>query len=71
MLKFECKMSNQSKYWNWIESVGVNQNVEIWVRNVKLINMLQFVLKVWNQSKCWYLSAKCQIDQTIEIWSKW
>ena len=45
--------------------VGIDQNVEIWVQNVKSIKMLKFEQKRWRLVKCWYSIAKVEIDQII------
>ena len=83
MLKFECKMSNQLKYSNlsekvgiyqsaaiWLLSkiVGIDQNVEIQVKWYESIKMLKFQCKIPIQTKCCNLNEKVGIDQNVEIW---
>ena len=96
MLIFYCKSGNRSNYWNLIEkecywseywnlrtTLRIDQNVEIWVQNVKSIKMLKFEWKMSSRSICWNLSekgslikmsnlserrTKLEINQNVEIW---
>ena len=60
-------MSNRSKCGKLSERVGIGENAEIWVQNVKSIKFLKFDQINWSQSKCSNLGAKCPIDQNVEI----
>ena len=66
MLKFECKVSNQSKWYNLSEKVWNDQKIEIWVQNVKSIRRLKFEWKV--EIKMLKFEWKLGIDRNVEMW---
>ena len=74
MFKFEWKGNDQSKCWNL--SVGIDQNLEIWVPNVKSIKMLKFVQKTGDWSNVdillqkWKSIKMLEFDWKIRNWSE-
>ena len=54
LLEFDWKIRNWSEYWNLKTTLRIDQNVEIWVQNIKSIKMLKFE---W----------KGKIDQNVKI----
>ena len=83
IMKFEDKVGNQSKCWNFSpncqiskccnlsEIVWIDQNIEIWGQySWELIKVFKFQCKMSNWTKCWNLSAKYQINQNDAIWLK-
>ena len=67
------------KCWNFCAQCQIDQKVEIWVQNIKVmicVKKQELIIdqnvEIWEQneerSKCWNFSAKWQIDHNVEIW---
>ena len=79
MLKFECKMSSQSKCWNlsekgsWSKCQNLSERGNRWKHwNLKTELGINQNAEIWvlmvKRSKCWNLSEKALINQNVEIW---
>ena len=70
MFKFDCKISNRSKYWNL--STTKRDQSKCWNFSEKgeIDQMLFFYCQSGNQSKCLNLIEKKGIDQNIETEDK-
>ena len=54
-------------FWVQCNKVGINQNVEIWVQNVKSIKVLKFERKRGDQSNVDILLPKCESIKMLQF----